>query len=308
MIKVFVIDDTASSLEPLGKAAGEDCEIYWLDDVVYQSSETIDKFVGRILTDSVWRGMPDRSMPAGHLTELAPTTDSVAIFVIHVHARVTVNSYRQSQDGVEVLKHIRLTEELGSLRTAHVVLCSFEDPVALLARKPGNLIILSKGTTVLRLPDSKRELEQHGYLTARADIKAEINPETFAPYVRCDYREVDRPHQFSNWWGLHRIAHARRLLKPDTQVATAEIAARNLGLLENKKTRFLLDHGIAETADGIDLTSLSGPESETNVVYVDDEGAWGGEHFQNALKKTLKISAFGTFHHPIGRRQIMMTP
>ncbi|MBX7136273.1 MAG: hypothetical protein K1X67_26690 [Fimbriimonadaceae bacterium] len=270
MVRVFVIDDTGSSLEPLGKAAGEDCDIYCLDDVVYQTSESVDKFFGRILTDNVWHLTPGRSLPAGCFTELAPT-DTVAIFVIHVHAKITANSYRQSQDGVEILKHIRLTEELGHLRTAHVVLCSFEDPIALLTRKPGNLIILSRGTTVLRLPDSQRELEQRGYLAARAEIKAEISLEAFAPYVRCDFQEVDSAHQFSNWWGLRQIAIARHMLKKTSAIVVPEAVKIELGKLRNKKIQFLFGHDIiGETAD-----NWKKPSQRHEIVYIDDEEGWG---------------------------------
>lgn len=273
-MRVFVIDDTGSSLEPLGKAAGENCDIYWIDDALYRSSETIDDFVGRILTDNVWKGTP---VSAGHgacLTELVPA-DSVAIFVIHVHAKVTANSYRQSQDGVEVLKHIRLTEELGHLRTAHVVLCSFEDPIGLLTRKPGNLIILSKGTTVLRLPDSQRELEQRGYLAARAEIKAEISLEAFAPYVRCDFQELDSAHQFSNWWGLRQIAVARRVIKKTSNVAMPSLVETEVSKLKSKAALFLF--GAKDENPTLPAEASNPPLSEGrfDIAYVDDESAWG---------------------------------
>lgn len=269
-MKVFVIDDTGSSLEPLGKAAGKDCEIYCLDGVVYHSSESIDDFVGRILADNVWKLAPDFSAPAGCLTALVQT-DTVAIFVIHVHAKVTANSYRQSQDGVEVHKHIRLTEELGLLRNAHVVLCTFEDPIALLKRAPRNLIILSKGTTVLRLPDCRRELEQRGYLRARAEIKAEIHLEAFAPYIRCDFQEEDSAHQFSNWWGLRQIAIARNALKKTPAIVMPEVVKTELAKLRNKKTRFLFGNDIvSKTGDHWKKVTQS-----HKIVYIDDEEGWG---------------------------------
>lgn len=280
-MRVFVIDDTGSSLEPLGKAAGENCDIYWIDDALYRSSETIDDFVGRILTDNVWKGTPVSAEHGACLTELVPK-DSVAIFIIHVHAKVTKYSYRQSQDGVEVLKHIRLTEEIGHLRNAHVVLCSFEDPVALLTRKPGNLIILSKGTTVLRLPDNNQGLEHREFLAARAEMKADTAVEAFSPYVRCDYHEEDSAHQFSNWWGLRQIAIARHMLKKTSAIVAPEVVKIELGKLRNKKTRFLFGHDIiGKTADNWKKLAQS-----HDIVYIDDEEGWGAT-IPSALQEDL---------------------
>jgi len=80
------------------------------------------------------------------------------IFLINANGRFTSGAHRQDLQGMEVLKHIRVTPWLGSIATWHAIVYSFEPLDDILARKPGDLILTSPGVTFLRLPVTDRDI------------------------------------------------------------------------------------------------------------------------------------------------------
>ena len=60
------------------------------------------------------------------------------LLVINVHALFRQHSFAGEYEGVEVLKHLRLTDDLGPLRTCHVVLVCWDSPGEVIRRNPGN--------------------------------------------------------------------------------------------------------------------------------------------------------------------------
>src|ERR1700722_8804216 len=63
------------------------------------------------------------------------------ILLIHAHGRFTRGAHRQDLQGVELLKHIRLTPSLGTANAWHAIVYSFEPLETILARRPGDLIL-----------------------------------------------------------------------------------------------------------------------------------------------------------------------
>lgn len=290
-MKIFVFDDGDALVQLLvsGAVVGQDSDVYYLPPETYRGHKSIDEFFLGALETKNWRNArPSLGGGSYSLKTLAQNTaDSmVALFLIHVNVKLSAHSCRQDEDGIELLKHIRLTEGLGEWRKAHVAICSFEDPQALLRRKPQNLIFLSEGTTFLRLPEAIDHLHGTAYLAALAEKKADIIHGYLAPFVQCDYRTPDAAHAFSNWWGLHQLATARQAIAGKQEVHFPHCVVENLRLLENKKARFL--YGVADPPQAAaDLIVPDFPRGEFRIVCVDDERDWG-EALRAALEATSK--------------------
>lgn len=126
-------------------------------------------------------------------------------------------SRRYEQNGVRLLKHLRLTPELGDLRRMHAVVLSFEPVEELIRRTPGSLVLLSRGVTFLRLPEGLEGLRDETFLAQRATALADLRGEDLLAAVRADYRPPDSAHEMSNWWGVHQFHAARVQIHPDEE-------------------------------------------------------------------------------------------
>lgn len=304
-MKVFILDD-GSWLSKLAdsKASEETMQIYCLKDESYKTSKDIDEFFYQEFLGKKW--VENNARGEGEMKALSdlidPHLDNEAVFLIGVNARMSGCSSRQNQDGVEVLKHIRLTEELRVLCDAHVVLYSFETPEVLLRRKPGNLIMFSSGVTLLRLPEESKYLLDPKWLNRVIGNKANRTSYSFTPFVACDYRQPDSAHQYSNWWGMRQFVMARRILENNEKILMPSKVVEELRILENKKA-FFLNHYDQNISTNIDGTKLSQLESQLNdlefffaerlnyrdakILYLDDEPGWG-KIVKTALEKVSR--------------------
>ncbi|MEQ1789562.1 MAG: hypothetical protein ABL857_03870, partial [Rickettsiales bacterium] len=235
-MKIFFFDDVEWSLSLANyvanlNSASADLTIYFVAPDLYQTKKNIDDFFHAVLTDKAWRiihadkeqnqNTLENNQTRSLMDLIKDATD--ALFLININLKATSNSKRQQQDGVELLKHIRLTEELGEARNFHVALYSFEEQLELLESKPENLMILSKGVSFHRLPECLPNWTEDKLLEL-AKKQAKIADREFQRFVQCDYQPPDSAHQFSNWWGINQIIEARKVLKlPDCQVSAALI-------------------------------------------------------------------------------------
>jgi CheY-like chemotaxis protein len=261
-------------------------DVYCLEPGCYQKSQDIDAFFHTLLNQKVWRRIDDAGKGAAGtgVSLLALTkakTDSR--FLINVNLKLKPFSARQHQEGVELLKHIRLTEELGAGRDTHVILYSFEEQLQLLRRKPGNLILLSERVTFFRLPEDLKKMADPEELANFADKRAHVEWKEFKRFVQCDYQPPDSAHQFSNWWGLRQIARARVVLR----IPEAE-GPPDVDKLEDKKTLFLNAH-----EPGVRVSLPRKPSGGPfKIVYIDDEQGWGVSlkpFLEKDLGSSLKI-------------------
>ncbi|MCI0611595.1 response regulator, partial [bacterium] len=325
-IKIFLLDDSDAIGRYISKLKNErspQFTVYCVDSKRYETEKSIDTFSHAVLTEDVWRlacveENPTPTQPNDD-RDKKDTVDSLlsltkncpdGMFLFNINLKTTPFSFRQDQNGVELLKHIRLTEELGDARNLHAVLYSFEAQLELLKRKPGNLIMLSEGVTFHRLPDRLHEWTTVTQLSKLAVKRANVDQRDFKRFVQCDYQPPDSAHQFSNWWGLQQVVFTRRevLSKPD--IPMPEIVNVNLYLLENKKTQFLFDDGII-TSKNIIARQLESSLTESiklihkssNIIYIDDEIyidkklAWG--NLADWLKEDIPgISEFICYQPP----------
>ncbi len=201
-----------------------------------------------------------RPQPAATATAEPP----IGMYLIHANGCFVPGVSRQDLQGVEILKHIRLTYSLGEMRRWHAVVYSFEPLENILRRKPENLILVSSGVTFLQLPDALelgkalREAEpmirqthrddKGGILTlsrlASDDVFRASVGGALRPFIACDYRPPDTEHAISNWWGVRQLTLT--LAKASRQRATAQslplAVHEELTRLENKKAFFLADN------------------------------------------------------------------
>ena len=291
-MRVFIVDDCnwlPKSLESRASGirnAGNPLKIYSLPDGCYRESHGIDEVFLQICEDRSWvDNNPGRAGGKKSLRDLTENDeDGEAIFLVGLNAKLSSLSYRQDQDGVELLKHIRLTEELGALRNAHVVLYSFETVGALLRRKPGNLMALSDGTTLLRLPEGIDELLDPEWLRKVALRKANLSQGYFPPFVACTYRQPDTAHTYSNWWGMQQFILARRELMRKPKISMPHKVKEELLKLENKKARFLNQVAIGRADSELPEVATDLPRGKFKVVHLDDEPGWQ-EIVKNALEE-----------------------
>jgi len=151
----------------------------------------VDDYFARALAPALKRHADDRGL----------------VLVVNLNLKVCGRSLRFDEDGVELVKHVRLTPSLGGGRTCHAVLYTFERTADLLLRRPGNLVICSTGVTLVRLPEESRLLDRET-LSQLASARADIRPEHFGQYVRCELGDNDERqylHVFLNRAGPGKL-------------------------------------------------------------------------------------------------------
>lgn len=191
------------------------------------------------------------------------------IFLIHGNAKLTASAWRQECEGVEFLKHLRLTpppydvpresERATSwerIRCAHAIVYSFESLENILRRTPGNLILLTPGVTFLRLPEMlcekapPREIAQFKFplsldtLAEKACRRADVASEAFRAAIRADYAPPDSAHAFANWWGVKRLIEGAKEIHsvPPAGIQMPSTVEERSKHLSCKKAIFLADH------------------------------------------------------------------
>ncbi len=146
------------------------------------------------LCDSLVKGLKNR------------TTGNDGLLVVCADWKPFETSRRYEQNGVRLLKHLRLTPELGDLRRMHAIIFSFEPVEELIRRAPESLPLLSGGVTFLRLPEGLEKLQDPDFVARRFAIRGDTAGVKIAASVRIDYRDdpLD-PHSFRNRFGALKL-------------------------------------------------------------------------------------------------------
>jgi hypothetical protein len=235
-MKIFLLDDS----DVLGnylynKLVGTDCQVYWLKSDFVNQDISIDEFFHTVFLKKAWQSAHSSEHSLLLLTEKDYTN---CLFLINVNLKINKHSTRQHQEGIELLKHIRLTEELGDGRNTHVILYSFEEQLQLLKRKPENLIMLSEGVTFFRLPEGLEQWANPKKLSEFAGKRADVNQRDYKRFVQCDFQLPDAAHEFSNWWGVQQLVNAA-IICGCQNLKMPEEVEKEIQKLNNKKALFL---------------------------------------------------------------------
>ncbi|GJM31026.1 MAG: hypothetical protein DHS20C18_00270 [Saprospiraceae bacterium] len=140
---------------------------------------------------------------AGEVNAMCNGEESL-LLLLNIHIR-----HANSQDfyyGIELLKEIRINEyydQLSYIQKVHIVLFStFSVENLLKKQEPKFFIILSPGTTFIKLPT---EIDQDKFeKTAKQQLQ---NIEVLKPYFKVSDTIVEERHGHANWWAATRFLH-----------------------------------------------------------------------------------------------------
>lgn len=198
------------------------------------------------------------------------------------------NGRRQDQTGVDVLKYFRLIESsypsqsvgevINRARDAHCLMYSLRTREELLKQRPENVILMSEGTTFIRLPSDFVGLD----LKKSSEQKAELN--SLGPYFRIDLTLPDDRHDWANWWGIRQLYEVHKLVENRPTLRYPPKVQEELQSLRSKQAIYLYgsnDREIKAAYDNLsdrilELRTLLG-ESPPKILYIDDrwEDGWG---------------------------------
>lgn len=284
----------------------DDCNFRWqlCADVVQSigrsPTENLDTFFG------AWAS-------AWHEHSLAQTAGANSqwprngVLLIHANGCFTTGARRQDLQGVDILKHIRLTRWLD-MRWWPAIVYSFETLEAILRRQPGSLILLSPRVKFLRLPDVlDLEMNSLRSIIEAHESPSEVDVESLPwlrPFVACDFRPLASGHGVSNWWGVYELWRAiHDVPHPELQPDFPEPVRNDVGKLRNKQARFLdaIDYA-TEASSKADLDKFADELSllreravGKTVFYIDDEANKGWADLLDGILQNARLEIVNTF-------------
>lgn len=257
------------------------------------------------------------------------TCASAGLYLIHAHGCFTKLANRQDLEGVEILKHIRLTNWLGQMRQWHALIYSFEPLEDILRKKPGDLILASHDVTFIRLPDAldlevavqavhegKKDRLALRDLAECPDYRS-VEDRKFHRFVACDYTPPASEHAISNWWGAHQLVLRVRQIGGDKNIRSFPAGVESeLRKLDNKKAFFLAGRPRSNEGwiDAIDKQTIRREmkrvrkffqegTSPAKIVYVDDEmdKGWDEALYLTLTGESLPTDGVSWFHTTMGQ-------
>jgi hypothetical protein len=185
--------------------------------------------------------------------------------------------------GIELLKFIRSSDELGDLQKVPVILYSFIDPGYLILRNPLNSIIYSKGTYFKRLPFIINKDETENSLQRVENIR-DLNS-YFKNEVVNSLTILDplNSHSLANMWGPLRLLsgyiNTEINLSDRNQFIEKENVSYAITRFHNQlKNSILLKsivqingHPLEITRNEITEDPLKELTKNKNILYIDDE-------------------------------------
>lgn len=251
------------------------------------------------------------------------------LFLIEAHIQVTTHARATDYEGIEFLKHLRLTPLLAVRKGAeanqakkhigrsHAILHSWAPLSTMLDARPGNLIASSEGVSVVPTFRVRDLLANAKRTQELMKLRADIDSDRFAAAVRADFTPPESTHQTSNWWGVRQLTlGAAAIAGTKDQTVVPASVEQELQKLDNKKAFFLAGgaefsvEGEHAKDDRVELTKLRkvfkhGPDGlqPPHIVYVDDEmdKGWGDAvYFVLTGEKLPKAGSPAWFHTSMG--------
>ena len=144
---------------------------------------------------------------------------------------ITKKIPRQKMMGIEILKYLRLAGIEN-----HVLLYSFLDIETLLRLNSYNTIILSEGTSFLRLPNSISSAKWEKMLKEKCK-------EDMTKYIRGEFilPEQNR-HYWANWFGVVRLWEVHKAIDPTFQDEYPQAIKEQINRLESRQALKLHGH------------------------------------------------------------------
>lgn len=221
-----------------------------------------------------------------------------------------------SQPGVDILKHIRLTDYLDKqIRSVPVILYSYANEKEELIRlRTESLIIFSEGCYFINIFNLNRFVVEalinvaNDFLIGQGiEIKPLSDLSSLRPYVKADTRDIiieDR-HSIANWWGPQRLLLGYILSDPEKQSVIAEqnpvmlefqkakdtLAVKefiflkdNGGIIDKKRRRSIIQEYNSDLPSFLGDHKINTLLASRKVLYIDDEASTG---WVDAFKQML---------------------
>lgn len=152
--------------------------------------------------------------------------------IVLINLNLSIGSRkRQHQQGAEVLTWLRVKGMKN-----HCILYSFQDPRAIGARARQNLVLFSRGTSLVRLPINLAECE----LTVLKNELAEN--ENLKTYLQSSFNISEFRHRDANWWGVKALWDVYRVATGELEKEYPASVKNRLSDINNAVGSFL--HGL----------------------------------------------------------------
>jgi CheY-like chemotaxis protein len=250
-------------------------------DFAYSLKEQIGSPLEPIFTDSK------------SLSEVLKSIVGIAnypIDAIYISAELKLreNTLRTSASGLEILKHIRLTDHLGEKSLLPVIVGLWLEPHTYVQANIDNIVLFSPGCFCFRLPQSLSGImvayKRCKKLSSIDDLKISLRP--FFQLTPWDYSQSQ--HDLRNKHGALKLLNeiVGEGLEQDSLVDYNNFKESSLWL---KKTRFLEKNEL-ESVDTISKKSVTLDQfrlamTNKRILYIDDEHRLGWSY---ALYRLLK--------------------
>lgn len=136
------------------------------------------------------------------------TLENNILFFININIKLK-NKYCLAQNGVEILKFLRFDKNIAwPYRQAHCILYSYENMESLLRQKPENLLLCSKGTTFIEMPNNFGNIftDIDKYINDKAD------PKKLNMFIRGEFNLREVRHRWANIWGIKKLWDIHKLV------------------------------------------------------------------------------------------------
>lgn len=182
------------------------------------------------------------------------------------------NSSRQSLCGIDLLKHIRLSPELGSLQFSPIIL-GYTYPSEVLLNQPDNAILCSPGIQLFNLKNIHHLNEM---LSKRPQTDKIIAKNDVKPYILITETDIA-----SNEHDVRNVAGPTKLQK---ELAAANVSSLSLALWQKKLAFLRPDNSLASDPTTVSDEKFYKSIRGKRILYLDDEA----EKWQKVLKILFK--------------------
>lgn len=243
-------------------------------------------------------------------------TEKPSLVFLNGEAHLEISNNSVSQPGVDILKHIRLTEDLDKqIRKVPIILYSYaKEKEELIRSRPENLIVFSEGCYYLNIFNLNRSIVEdlinvvNEFLIGQGiEIKPLSDLNSLRPYIKADTRDIiieDR-HSIANWWGPQRLLLGHILADPEKQSSIAEqnpvmlefqrakdtLAIKeflflkdNRAVIDKKRRRSIIQEYNSDLPSFLKDQKINALLASRKVLYIDDEASTG---WVDAFKQIL---------------------
>ncbi|MHB8336984.1 MAG: response regulator [Ignavibacteriaceae bacterium] len=221
---------------------------------------------------------------------ISSINDSQKIDAVYISAdlMLDIDPNRSNSSGLEILKHIRLTEHLGEKRLLPVIVGMWKEPHEYINSNIDNVILFSPGCVIFRLPQSIEEIT-NSCKKSKA-LSSEDLHKVLSPFFQFSFNDRSlSQHDLRNKIGALKLLDEIEDKGFEHDPFLEEYNKFKDSSLWYKKAKFIknteLNYEGENNHDVIALDDFRAKMTNKRVLYIDDEHRLGWSY---ALYKLLK--------------------